>query len=203
MIPFLKKMAGGGQRPPKVNLNEVFWSWLGAFLGIIPVAYLNYNLLSGSDFVYIIGSFGASAVLVYGAVRSPLAQPRNLIGGHLLSAFVGVACWQLFHPFPWFAAAFSVATAIALMHVTQTLHPPRWGHGTDRCDRQRENTRIGLLVHARSCRVWCSNHADRRFGYQQYGKQKKVSGVLVLTSIFWFARFSGGFAPSPRADSPS
>ena len=124
MIPFLKKMAGGGQRPPKVNLNEVFWSWLGAFLGIIPVAYLNYNLLSGSDFVYIIGSFGASAVLVYGAVRSPLAQPRNLIGGHLLSAFVGVACWQLFHPFPWFAAAFSVATAIALMHVTQTLHPP-------------------------------------------------------------------------------
>jgi CBS-domain-containing membrane protein len=37
---------------------------------------------------------------------------------------VGVACWQLFHPFPWFAAAFSVATAIALMHVTQTLHPP-------------------------------------------------------------------------------
>ncbi|MGD9687644.1 MAG: HPP family protein, partial [Desulfobacter sp.] len=38
-----------------------------------------------------------------------MAQPRNLIGGHLLSAFVGVACWQLFHPFPWFAAAFSVA----------------------------------------------------------------------------------------------
>nr|WP_319492595.1 HPP family protein [uncultured Desulfobacter sp.] len=124
MIPLFKKMAGGGQRPPKVNSSEILWSWAGAFLGITPVAYLNYNLLSGSDFVYIIGSFGASAVLVYGAVRSPLAQPRNLIGGHLLSAFVGVACWQLFHPLPWFAAAFSVATSIALMHATQTLHPP-------------------------------------------------------------------------------
>ena len=124
MIPYLKKMAGGGQRPPKVNPSEVFWSWIGAFLGITPVAFLNYNLFSGSDFVYIIGSFGASAVLIYGAVRSPLAQPRNLIGGHVLSAFVGVACWQLFQPFPWFAAAFSVATAIALMHATQTLHPP-------------------------------------------------------------------------------
>lgn len=124
MTLFLKKMAGGGQRPPKVNASEVFWSWTGAFLGITPVAYLNYNLFSGSDFVYIIGSFGASAVLIYGAVRSPLAQPRNLVGGHLLSAFVGVACWQLFHAFPWFAAAFSVATAIALMHLTQTLHPP-------------------------------------------------------------------------------
>ncbi|WP_321416703.1 hypothetical protein [uncultured Desulfobacter sp.] len=68
MIPFFKKMAGGGQRPPKANSSEILWSWAGAFLGITPVAYLNYNLLSGSDFVYIIGSFGASAVLVYGAV---------------------------------------------------------------------------------------------------------------------------------------
>lgn len=54
MILFFKKMAGGGQRPPKVNLSEVCWSWLGAFLGITLVAYLNYNLLSGNDFVYII-----------------------------------------------------------------------------------------------------------------------------------------------------
>lgn len=124
MKNYFKKMVGGGQRPPKVNLNEILWSWAGAFLGIAPVAWLNYNLLPGTDFVYIIGSFGASAVLVYGAVRSPLAQPRNLVGGHLLSAMVGVAAYQLFHPFPWFAAAFSVATAIALMHATQTLHPP-------------------------------------------------------------------------------
>ncbi len=124
MTSLLEKMRGGGQRPPKVDTVEIFWSWLGAFLGIAPVALMNYNLLSGTDFVYIIGSFGASAVLIYGAVRSPLAQPRNLIGGHILSAFIGVLAFQLFHPFPWFAAAFSVATAIAVMHATQTLHPP-------------------------------------------------------------------------------
>ncbi len=124
MTSFFKKMTGGGQRPPRVNHREVVWSWVGAFLGITPVAFMNYNLFTGSDFVYIIGSFGASAVLIYGAIRSPLAQPRNLIGGHLLSAFVGVACWQIFQAAPCFAAAFSVATAIALMHLTQTLHPP-------------------------------------------------------------------------------
>jgi CBS-domain-containing membrane protein len=124
MIPYIKKMAGGGQRPPKVGSTEIFWSWIGAFLGITPVAWLNYSLFPGNDFVYIIGSFGASAVLIYGAVRSPLAQPRNLVGGHVLSAFIGVASYQLFYPYPWFAAAFSVATAIALMHFTQTLHPP-------------------------------------------------------------------------------
>ena len=77
MISYFKKMSGGGQRPPRVNITEILWSWTGAFLGITPVAFLNYNLFSGSDFVYIIGSFGASAVLIYGAVRSPLAQPRK------------------------------------------------------------------------------------------------------------------------------
>jgi CBS-domain-containing membrane protein len=71
-----------------------------------------------------IGSFGASAVLVYGAVRSPLAQPRNLVGGHVLSAAVGVACWKLLHHQPWLAEAAAVATAIAVMHATRTLHPP-------------------------------------------------------------------------------
>lgn len=124
MIPLLKKMTGGGQRPPKVSFVEIFWSWIGAFLGITPIALLNYNFFTGNDFVYIIGSFGASAVLIYGAVRSPLAQPRNLVGGHLLSAVIGVTSYQMFQPFPWFAAAFSVATAIAVMHATQTLHPP-------------------------------------------------------------------------------
>lgn len=124
MIPLFKKMSGGGQRPPKVSSVEIFWSWIGAFLGITPIALLNYNSFAGNDFVYIIGSFGASAVLIYGAVRSPLAQPRNLVGGHLLSAIIGVASFQLFQAIPWFAAAFSVATAIAVMHATQTLHPP-------------------------------------------------------------------------------
>jgi CBS-domain-containing membrane protein len=46
------------------------------------------------------------------------------VGGHLLSAVIGVMAWKLFHAFPWFAAPFSVATAIALMHLTRTLHPP-------------------------------------------------------------------------------
>ncbi len=76
------------------------------------------------DLVFLIGSFGASAVLIYGAVRSPLAQPRNLVGGHVISAVIGVAAWQMLGSAPWLAAAFAVATAIAAMHATKTLHPP-------------------------------------------------------------------------------
>ncbi|MCP3875129.1 MAG: HPP family protein [Desulfobacteraceae bacterium] len=121
---FFNKMKGEKKSPPMVSLSEITWSWVGAFLGIAPVAYLNYTLFYGDDLVFIIGSFGASAVLIYGAITSPLAQPRNLVGGHVLSAIVGVIAYKLFYPFPWFASAFAVATAIALMHATKTLHPP-------------------------------------------------------------------------------
>ncbi|MBI5665396.1 MAG: HPP family protein, partial [Nitrospirae bacterium] len=62
--------------------------------------------------------------LVYGAVRSPLAQPRNLIGGHVISAVIGVASYQMFNEHMWLASSVAVATAVALMHFTKTLHPP-------------------------------------------------------------------------------
>lgn len=121
---YLRKMRGATTTPPRVSAFEIVWSWIGAFLGISAVGYLNYILLDRSDLNMMLGSFGASAVLVYGAIKSPLAQPRNLVGGHVLSAFIGVASYQLFHSYLWMAAAMAVATAIALMHVTRTLHPP-------------------------------------------------------------------------------
>lgn len=113
--------AGG---PPRVHSDEVFWSWIGAVLGIGLLVWLGQRFFAPRDLPLVIGSFGASAVLLYGAPRSPLAQPRNLVGGHVVSALVGVFCWQLFHDFPLLAQALAVATAIAAMHLTRTLHPP-------------------------------------------------------------------------------
>lgn len=130
MIPgwlagYLGKMRGTTRgSPPRVSIAEMLWSWIGAFLGIGAVAWIHQAFFAGTDLTLVIGSLGASAVLVYGAVRSPLAQPRNLIGGHLISALVGVTCWQWFGSDPALAQALAVATAIALMHLTRTLHPP-------------------------------------------------------------------------------
>ena len=122
---YFKKMTGTTKSPPGVSLSEIAWSWVGAFLGIACVGLSHYGILGeGSDLTLIIGSFGASAVLIYGAVKSPLAQPRNLLGGHILSALVGVTAYKLFHDQMWLASALSVATAIAVMHATKTLHPP-------------------------------------------------------------------------------
>ncbi len=123
-MKYFQKMKGTTKSPPSVSFTEIVWSWIGAFLGIAAVAGANFHILEESDLVMIIGSFGASAVLIYGAVRSPLAQPRNLIGGHVISAIIGVATYKLFCNHMWLASSIAVATAIAAMHATKTLHPP-------------------------------------------------------------------------------
>ncbi len=123
-MEYLRKMKGHTQSPPRVSFREIGWSWVGAMLGIGAVGFLNDRFLEGSDLVLIIGSFGASAVLVFGAIKSPLAQPPNLMGGHIISALIGVSAYNLLYPWMWLAAAVAVATAIAAMHATKTLHPP-------------------------------------------------------------------------------
>ncbi len=117
-------MTGGGKSPKRVSPSEVFWSFLGSFLGIAALHYAHFDQIAATDVGLIIGSFGASAVLVYAAIESPLAQPRNLVGGHILSALVGVFCYQLLSSQLWLAASLAVAASIALMHLTKTLHPP-------------------------------------------------------------------------------
>jgi CBS-domain-containing membrane protein len=122
---YFRKMRGSSRgSPPRVSLREIVWSWLSSFLGIAAVAWVDTYFLAGRDLSLMIGSFGASAVLVFGAIFSPLAQPRNLIGGHVLSALVGVLCWKYLQTEMWLAEAMAVSLAIALMHATRTLHPP-------------------------------------------------------------------------------
>lgn len=121
---YFGKMKGATNSPPRVNMSEIFWSWVGSFLGISLVGIIHYRFLAPPDLVMLIGSFGATAVLVYGAIKSPLAQPRNVMGGHMISAFVGVTTLKLIPDPLWLSSAISVATAIAAMHATKTLHPP-------------------------------------------------------------------------------
>lgn len=121
---FFTKVKGTTQSPPRVGISEVAWSWLGAFVGIALVGLLQGVFVDEFGQGLLIGSFGATAVLVYGAIRSPLAQPRNVLGGHIISALIGVVSYQLVGDIIWLAAALAVSTAIAVMHMTKTLHPP-------------------------------------------------------------------------------
>ena len=107
-----------------IDYKEQFWSFLGSFVGIGILAYIQSIHFSGNDAVYLIGSFGASSVLVYGIIQSPFSQPRNLVGGHIISAFIGVTVHKTAPDIIWIAAPLAVSLAIIFMQITKTLHPP-------------------------------------------------------------------------------
>jgi len=108
----------------RFDKSNLLWSWIGSFLGILAISYFHTDFLDDTDLTLVVGSFGASAVLIYGAVNSVLAQPRNLIGGHIISAIVGVISFKLFSSNILLASAIAVSTSIFFMQITLTLHPP-------------------------------------------------------------------------------
>ena len=122
---YFHRMRGGDKSPPRKSLSKIGWSWLGAFVGIYGVALLGeYAQLTGYDQLFLVGSFGASAVLIYGVPMAELSQPRNLVGGHLVSALVGVTLYKLLPDAVALSSALAVSLAVVAMHFTKTLHPP-------------------------------------------------------------------------------
>lgn len=71
----------------------------------------------------LVASMGAAAVLLYALPSSPLAQPWPLLGGHLVSATIGVLCAHYVAQ-PALAAGLAVGLAIFAMIALRCLHPP-------------------------------------------------------------------------------
>lgn len=118
---YLRKMLGSRRTAPlsAPSWKELLVSWFGAFsgIGVVAVLTLVYNM------PMIVPSFGASALLIYGLPDAPLAQPRNVIGGHIISAICGVTVYALCG-LTWWSAALAASLAILLMLLTRTAHPP-------------------------------------------------------------------------------
>lgn len=93
-------------------------SFCGSFLGISTLE----NISGIFNYPLIVAPFGATCVLAFAIPESPLAQPRNIICGNFLGALVGVTFFHLFGAHAWVMPA-AVATAIAVMQITKTLHP--------------------------------------------------------------------------------
>jgi len=107
-----------------IDKTDILWTFLGAFFGIGIIGFINSHYFTLNDNLFLIGSFGATAVLVYGATNSPLAQPRNLVGGHIISAIIGVSIQKLIPGEVWLSSALAVSVSIVIMQITKTLHPP-------------------------------------------------------------------------------
>ena len=103
--------------------------WLRGAVGAgLAIAFAGGTALifrgdSSAALPYLVAPMGASAVLVFGVPASPLAQPWPVIGGNLISAFIGIAVGLLVGT-PLLSAAIAVALAIGAMSLTRSLHPP-------------------------------------------------------------------------------
>lgn len=108
--------------PVGVNGREKILGVLGALLGLFCTEWVGRHAL-GAASPWFIAPMGASAVLLFAAPASPLAQPWSLMAGNLVSALIGVFCAQMI-PVPGLAAAVAVALAIGAMFSLRCLHPP-------------------------------------------------------------------------------
>lgn len=119
-MKFISKCRGDSAAlPPPASGKAVLLAFFGGFIAIAAIALLAQSL----HIALVLGSFGASCVLVFGYPDVPFSQPRNVIAGHLLSTLIGLSfvhgCGA-----HWWSVALAVGTAISVMMLTRTVHPP-------------------------------------------------------------------------------
>lgn len=103
--------------------GEKWISALGAFLGILAVYSVSQWYLPRPESSLVVASMGASAVLLFAVPHGALSQPWAVIGGHLISAAIGVTCNQYFPDQIWVPAA-AVGLAVGAMYYLRCIHPP-------------------------------------------------------------------------------
>jgi len=106
-----------------VTLKERLVATLGALVGIGLTAAISIRFFPLHDAMLIVGSMGASAVLLFAVPHGQLSQPWPAMVGQLVSAVAGVSCAMLIAE-PLLAAPLAVALAVLAMHLTRSIHPP-------------------------------------------------------------------------------
>lgn len=102
------------------NIFTALYAGVGSALAIVILALLDNAQL---QHIWIMAPFGASAVLVFGVPDSPLAQPKNVILGHLLTAFIGLIFLTYFSVTP-ITLALATGLGVSAMLLSKTTHPP-------------------------------------------------------------------------------
>jgi CBS domain-containing membrane protein len=111
------------QNPHPLSLTERLVSAAGGFCGILAVLWVSGGILDLQGAAWVAASMGASAVLLFAVPHGALSQPWPVLGGHLVSAAVGVACARLIGD-PWLAGPLAVGLAIGAMQTLRCIHPP-------------------------------------------------------------------------------
>ena len=106
-----------------MNRGEMMVSVIGAFASTLLATFFSDTVLSAEGTHIILASTGATAILVFGMPHVQASQPWNIVGGHLVSAFVGVTCYILI-PAEILAVSIAIPLAMFAMHSLRCMHPP-------------------------------------------------------------------------------
>lgn len=117
---FLKRFRGAeGGPPPRPALRHILLASVGGVLGIGLLGLLAQ--WSGNPWV--LGSFGASCVMLFGYPDLPFSQPRHVVSSHLIGAVIGLACLHWIGP-AWWSLALAMGLTIGAMLLLRVVHPP-------------------------------------------------------------------------------
>ncbi|MBL4942107.1 MAG: HPP family protein [Colwellia sp.] len=106
-----------------MSSKEVYVSIIGAFIATLCASFFSFNILQAENHPMVLASTGASAMLIFAIPHSPVSQPWPLVGGHIISAFIGISCYYLIQN-PILASSAAIGIAMLAMHHTGSMHPP-------------------------------------------------------------------------------
>lgn len=115
----LKKIKGGEAIQPRPDFLSVVRGFVGGLFGISVLLAVTY----WAGVPSIMAPFGATCVLLFALPKAPLAQPRSVIGGHFVSALIGLLAINLFGD-GMLTVALAVGISIALMQLLRVVHAP-------------------------------------------------------------------------------
>jgi CBS-domain-containing membrane protein len=99
--------------------SHIAFATVGAVVAVSTLAYIAAN----TKVLMLLGSFGASALLLFALPEAPLSQPRSVVFGHLSASVIAFACLACFGP-QWWAVGLATGLGVGFMMITRTVHPP-------------------------------------------------------------------------------
>lgn len=105
--------------PTVFRKSQIAFATVGALVAVSTLSYVANNTRG----LLLLGSFGASALLLFALPEAALSQPRAVVGGHLAASLIALGCLTLFGS-PWWAVGVATGLSVAFMMFTRTVHPP-------------------------------------------------------------------------------
>lgn len=116
---YFNKMKGASRKDTGFDYVDSLISAAGVFIAVGVICLLAFSF----HYSVIMGPLGATCVLVFVAHKGPLSQPRQIIGGHILSSIAGLSIWSIFGK-DLFILTITLVVVLIIMAFTKTMHPP-------------------------------------------------------------------------------